>query len=94
MLKSDFFDYSKTYIVPKSIMTAEDTNANNETDQKVIFTNDAPFRSYISKINNIFIDNTKNLILICQRFIICLVIIIFDIRKCGIIIEINNIIIK
>ena len=33
-------------------------------NKKLTFTNNAPFRSYISKINNTFIDNAEDLDLV------------------------------
>ena len=35
-------------------------NENYKTEKDITFKNDAPFRSCISKINNIFIDNAED----------------------------------
>ena len=51
MLRSDLSDYSDVYIVVKGIITAEETNANDRTDELLTFKNNAPFTSCISKFN-------------------------------------------
>ena len=45
----------------KEIITFEGTSANNRINKEPAFKNNAPFRSCISKINNIFIDNAEDL---------------------------------
>ena len=35
------------------------TNASIQTDEKLIFKNNVPFRSFISKISNTFIENSE-----------------------------------
>ena len=63
MLRSELFDYSNGYIVVKRTLYfgVVGVVANNATTQKgVLFKNNAPFRSCISKINNIFIDNAED----------------------------------
>ena len=60
-LRSDLCDYSDKYILMKETMTVEGNNANNREDIKLIFHNDALFRSCISKINNTFIGNAEDL---------------------------------
>ena len=67
MLKSSLSDYSDTYILVKGTITvnataAANTDANN-TNKKVRFKNCSIFRSCISEVNNIQIDNAKDLIL-------------------------------
>ena len=59
MLRSDLCDYSGEYI--KGQISVRGTNAANRINKKLVFKNNAPFRSYISKINNTFIDNAENL---------------------------------
>ena len=44
----------------KEIITFEGTSANNRINKEPAFKNNAPFRSCISKINNIFIDNAED----------------------------------
>ena len=60
MLQSDLFDYSDTYIVVKATIDVADPN-NNVYDKKLVFKNNAPFISSISKINNTLIDNAEDL---------------------------------
>ena len=54
-------DCSDAYIVVKAIMTVEGDNKAKKRNKKLTFTNNVPFRSCISKINNTFIDNAENL---------------------------------
>ena len=61
MLRSDFCDYSDAYIVVKGRITVEGDNDTKTNNKKLIFKNNAPFRSCISKINNTFIDNAEEL---------------------------------
>ena len=65
MLKSSLCDYSDAYSLVKGTITvnniaAQGTAANN-TNKKVIFKNCAPFTNCISEINNIQIDNAKDI---------------------------------
>ena len=60
MLRSDFCDYSDANIAVKGTITVEGTNANNRTDRKLTFKNNAPVTSCISKINNTLIDNAED----------------------------------
>ena len=59
MLKSDLCDYSDVYIAVKGRMTVEDTNNAKKRNIKLIFKDNAPFRSCITKISNTFIDNAE-----------------------------------
>ena len=58
---SNLCDYSDAYMVVKENVTLEYTNPVNRRNKKLTFNNIAPFRSCISKINNTFIDNAKDL---------------------------------
>ena len=60
-LRSDLCNYIDAYIVVKGIINITGTNANNRRNIKLPFKNNAPFRSCISKINNTFIDSSKDL---------------------------------
>ena len=60
MLRSDFCDYSDTYLVGKGTITVTDPD-NNTYDKKKTFKNNALFTSCISKINNTLIDNAEYL---------------------------------
>ena len=53
MLRSDLCNYSGAYIVVKRTITVEGTSANNRIDKMLAFKNNASYKSYISKINNI-----------------------------------------
>ena len=67
MLRSDFCDYSDTYIVVKGKLTV--TNPNNDAyDKKLAPKNNAPFLSCISKINNALIDNEKDLDIVMHTY--------------------------
>ena len=65
MLKSSLCDYSDAYILVKGTITVNNTAAQgaaaNNTNRKVIFKNCAPFTNCISEINNIQIDNAKDI---------------------------------
>ena len=61
MLRSDLCHYRDAYIVVKGRVTVEGDNDDKTRNKKLIFKNNAPFRSCISKISNRFIDNSKDL---------------------------------
>ena len=65
MLKSSLCDYSDAYILVKGTITVNNTAAPgaaaNNTNKKVIFKNCAPFTNCISEINNMQIDNAKDI---------------------------------
>ena len=52
---------SNANIVVKATITGEGTNENNQADKMLTFKNNAPFRSYMSKINNRFIESAEDL---------------------------------
>ena len=53
MLRSNLCDQSDAYIVAvKGIMSVSGTKSNNRRNKKLTFKNNAPFRSFISKIND------------------------------------------
>ena len=64
MLKSSLCDYSDAYILVKGTINVNNTAAQgaavNNTNEKVIFKNCAPFTNCISEINNTQIDNAKD----------------------------------
>ena len=47
MLRSDLCDYGDAYIVVKGIVTVEGENDDKTRNKKLIFKNNAPFRSCI-----------------------------------------------
>ena len=61
MLRSNLCDYSDLYIIVEGRISVEGTNDANKRNKKLTFKNSAPFTSCISKINNTFIDNAKDL---------------------------------
>ena len=61
MLRSDLCDYSDAYILVKGRISVIGTNAAIRRNKKLTFKNYASFRSYITQINNTFIDNAENL---------------------------------
>ena len=54
MLRSDLCDYIDAFIVVKGRITIEGDNDDKTINKKLIFKNNAPFRSRISKMNNIY----------------------------------------
>ena len=60
MLRWDLCDFSDAYIVVKGTINVARPN-NNAYDKKLAFKNNAPFVSWISKINNTLIDNAGDL---------------------------------
>ena len=56
MLRSNLSDHSDAYIVLKQRASVAETDNTNRRDKKQNFKNNVIFRSYITKINNTFID--------------------------------------
>ena len=63
ILRSELCDYSDSYIVIKGRITVEGENDGKTRNKKLIFKNNGPFRSCISRINNTFIDNAGDLVM-------------------------------
>ena len=61
MLRSDPCDFSDTYIVVKGTITVTGTNNRSRKNTPLAFKSNAPFISYISKVNNTLIDNVQDL---------------------------------
>ena len=64
MLKSDLCDFSYAFIIVKGTITLRKTNGQGFIDIRnmfLAFKNNAPFTNYISKINNVLIDNAEDL---------------------------------
>ena len=63
MLRSYLCNYSDAYVAVKRIIDvlAAAANENDKTEKDVAFKNNAPFRSYILKINSALIDNAEDL---------------------------------
>ena len=60
MLRSDLCNFNDAYIVVKGAVTVTDTD-DAKRNKSVAFKNYAPFIKCISKINDVQIDNAKNL---------------------------------
>ena len=58
MLRSDLCN---AYIVVKERITVEGNGLNNQANKKLIFKNNTPLKSCISKTNNTFIDSLEDL---------------------------------
>ena len=56
ILRSDLCDHSDAYIVVEGKITVEGNSVVKTRNKKLIFKDNAPFRSCISKINNTVID--------------------------------------
>ena len=72
MLKSSLCDYSDVYILVKGTISVNNTAAQgaaaNNTDEKVIFKNCAPFTNCISEINNTQIENAKDIDIVTPMY--------------------------
>ena len=72
MLKSSLCDYSDAYILVKGTISANNTAADgaaaNNTNKKVIFKNCAPFTNCLSEINNMQIDNAKDIDIVMPMY--------------------------
>ena len=72
MLKSSLCDYSDAYILVKGTISVNNTAAQgaaaNNTNKKVIFKNCAPFTNCLSEINNIQIDNAKDIDIVMPMY--------------------------
>ena len=68
-LRSDLCSYSDAYIVVKRrISVVKGINDANKRNKKLIFKNNAPFRSCITKINYTSIDNVEDLDIIMPMY--------------------------
>ena len=62
MLRSDLCDFSDAYVVVKGIVTVSaDERDRDEMNRQVILKNNAPFISWISKINGVLVENVEDL---------------------------------
>ena len=72
MLRSSLCDYSDAYILAKGNMTVNNTAAEgaaaNNTNNKVIFKNCAPFTDRISKMYNTQVDNAKDIDIVMPMY--------------------------
>ena len=72
MLRSSLCDYSDAHILVKGNITVNNTPAQgaatNNTNNKVIMKNCAPFSNCISKINNTQVDNAKDIDIVMAMY--------------------------
>ena len=68
MLRSNLYDYSDACIVVKGTISVKSTNHANKTGKILTFKNNSPFRSCVSKINNTFVDNAKDLDIVMPMY--------------------------
>ena len=68
MLRSDLGDYSFAYTIVKGRVSIRGANDGNKRNKKLTFKNNAPFRSCILKINNIFTDNVEDFDIVMPRY--------------------------
>ena len=72
MLKSSLCDYSDAYILVKGTISVNNTAAEgaaaNNTNKKVIFENCASFTNCISEINNVQIENAKDIDIVIPMY--------------------------
>ena len=68
MLRPDLCNYSDECIFVKREITVKGTDNANKRNKKVIFKNNAPFGSCISKINNAFVDNAEDFDLVIPMY--------------------------
>ena len=61
MLRSNLCDYSDACIVVNEIIRIRGTNNVNTGYKKLTLKNNAPYISFITKVNNTFIDNAEDL---------------------------------
>ena len=91
MLRSDPCDFSDTYIVVKGTITVTGTNNRSRKNTPLAFKSNAPFISYISKVNNTLIDNVQDLDVAMPMYIWLNTAKIIETQQpvCGIITEMN-----
>ena len=68
MLRLDLCKYGDAYIVVKGRISVTGTDDDNKRNKKLIFKNNAPFRSCKSKLINKFIDNGKDLDIVLPMY--------------------------
>ena len=67
MLRPYLCHYSDAYIVVKGEISVAGTNGATRRNKTLVFKNNAPFRSCITKVNNKFVDNAEHLDIIMPR---------------------------
>ena len=69
MPRSDICNYSDAYIVIKRTIAVEGANDIDEHSRSLILKNNAPFISFVSKINGTLIDNAEDLDVVIQQIL-------------------------
>ena len=67
MLRSNLCHFSDAFIVVKGTITVANSN-NDAYDKRLVLKNNAPFTSYISKINNTLIHNAEDLHVVMSMY--------------------------
>ena len=72
MLNSDLCDYSDIYTAAKGniVVKTENGRVIDGLNRNLILKNNAPFTNWISKINNLLIDNAEGLNVVMLIYII------------------------
>ena len=69
VLRSDLCHHSDVYIAATGIdRLAAATNENDKAQKNIVFKNNVPFRSYVSKINSTLIDNAEDLDIVMPMY--------------------------
>ena len=68
ILKSDLRDYNDAYIAVVKRTLNIGVDGNNMSQKRVVFKDNVPFRSCMSKINNILIGNAEDLDIIMPMY--------------------------
>ena len=68
MLRSDLCNYSDAYTAMKGRISVTGANNAKKRKKKLTFKNNAPFRSFMTKINKAFIDNANDLDIVLPMY--------------------------
>ena len=70
MIISNLYDYSDVYIVVKRTidLLSAAANENDKAEKDVVFKNNGPFRSCMTKINNTLMENAEDLNIIIPMY--------------------------
>ena len=68
MLRSNLCDYSDTYILVKGTITVAGNNLRERQDRSLIFKNNAPFVSCITRINDELIEDADDLDIVMPMY--------------------------
>ena len=68
MLRSDLCDYSDAYVWVKGTITVTNPNNNANFDRRLTLKNNAPFISYVSKINGELVENAEDLDIVIPMY--------------------------